>query len=178
MYNSPARTRVEREAARRSNAPVVISTLLSLVVVVAAIAVVAWLVLRTPSDAVDSAERLEPIGTAIPAPTDLPALPTVVPTEIPDPEPTALGFTGDAPAAVELPTVAAPVVETAPVVDESGPTPTPRVIALPTVAATEVPPPPPTLPPSVPVEEVPVVALAPVDVGPAAGAEHASATGH
>lgn len=160
MYNSPARTRVEREAARRRNAPVVISTLLSLVVVAAAVAVVAWLVLRTPSDAVDSAERLEPVGTAIPAPTEIPALPTVVSTQIPGPEPTALGFTGDAPAAVELPTVAAPVV------DESGPTPTPRVIALPTVAPTEVPPPPPTLPPSVPVAEVPVVALAPVEVAP------------
>ena len=52
-----------------------------------------------------------------------------------------------------LPTVAAP--------QEAGPTPTPRVIAL----ATAVPPQP-TLPPAVPVESVPVVALAPVEMAP------------
>ena len=126
MYGSPARMRVEREVARRSNAPVVISTLLSLLVVGAAVAAVAYLVLRSPSSAVDSAERLEPVGTALPAPSEPPTLPTSVPTSEPDsearPEPTALGFTGDAPAVAGLPTVAAP--------QEAGPTPTPRVIAL------------------------------------------------
>src|SRR5829696_4580276 len=162
VYGSPARMRVEREVARRSNAPVVISTLLSLLVVGAAVAAVAYLVLRSPSSAVDSAERLDPVGTALPAPSEPPTLPTSVPTSEPDsnarPEPTALGFTGDAPAVAGLPTVAAP--------QESGPTPTPRVIALPTeVPATAVPPPP-TLPPSVPVESVPVVALAPIEMAP------------
>jgi hypothetical protein len=162
VYGSPARIRVEREVARRRNAPVVISTLLSLLVVGAAVAAVAYLVLRSPSSAVDSAERLEPVGTALPAPSEPPTLPTSVPTTEPDsdarPEPTALGFTGDAPAVAGLPTVAAP--------QEAGPTPTPRVIALATVVpATDVPPQP-TLPPSVPVENVPVVALAPVEMAP------------
>jgi hypothetical protein len=162
VYGSPARMRVEREVGRRSNAPVVISTLLSLLVVGAAVAAVAYLVLRSPSSAVDSAERLEPVGTALPAPSEPPTLPTPVPTSQPDsdaqPEPTALGFTGDAPAVAGLPTAAAP--------QEAGPTPTPRVIALATaVPATEVPPQP-TLPPAVPVESVPVVALAPVEMAP------------
>ena len=162
MYGSPARIRVEREAARRNNAPVVITTLLSLLVVGVAVAAVAYLVLRSPSSTVDSAERLEPVGTALPAPSEPPTLPTPIPTSEPDseaqPEPTALGFTGDAPAAAGLPTVAAP--------QEAGPTPTPRVIALPTeVPATAVPPQP-TLPPAVPVESVPVVALAPVEMAP------------
>lgn len=162
MYGSPARIRVERDVARRSNAPVVISTLLSLLVVGAAVAAVAYLVLRSPSPAVDSAERLEPVGTALPAPSPPPTLPTSVPTSAPGsqarPEPTALGFTGDAPAVAGLPTVAAPRA--------AGPTPTPRVIARATaVPATEVPPQP-TLPPSVPVENVPVVALAPVEMAP------------
>ena len=167
VYGSPARMRVEREVARRSNAPVVISTLLSLLVVGAAVAAVAYLVLRSPSSAVDSAERLEPVGTALPAPSEPPTLPTSVPTSEPDsdaqPEPTALGFTGDAPAVAGLPTVAAPATVAAP--QEAGPTPTPRVIALATaVPATEVPPQP-TLPPA-PVENVPVVALAPVEMAP------------
>jgi hypothetical protein len=166
VYSSPARMRAEREVARRSNAPVVITTLLSLLVVGAAVAAVAYLVLRSPSSAVDSAERLEPVGTALPAPSEPPTLPTSIPTSEPDsdaqPEPTALGFTGDAPAVAGLPTVAAP--------QEAGPTPTPRVIALATaVPATTVPatvPPQPTLPPAVPVENVPVVALAPVEMAP------------
>jgi len=162
--------RVERDVARRSNAPVVITTLLSLLVVGAAVAAVAYLVLRSPSSAVDSAERLEPVGTALPAPSEPPTLPTSVPTSEPDsdgqPEPTALGFTGDAPAVAGLPTVAAP--------QEAGPTPTPRVLALPTaVSATEVPPQP-TLPPAVPVESVPVVALAPVEMAPPAAPTAAS----
>ena len=168
MYGSPARMRVEREVARRSNAPVVISTLLSLLVVGAAVAAVAYLVLRSPSSPVDSAERLEPVGTALPAPSEPPTLPTSVPASEPDsdaqPEPTALGFTGDAPAVAGLPTVAAPPTAAAP--QEAGPTPTPRVIALATaVPATEAPPQP-TLPPAVPVESVPVVALAPVEMAP------------
>src|SRR3954470_9551535 len=162
VYGSPARMRGEREVTRRSIAPVVVSTLLSLLVVGAAVAAVAYLVLRSPAPAVDSAERLEPAGTALPAPSEPPTLPTSVPTSAPDsearPEPTALGFTGDAPAVAGLPTVAAP--------QQAGPTPTPRVIAL----ATEVPatavPPQPTLPPAVPVESVPVVALAPVEMAP------------
>src|SRR5215207_318892 len=127
--------RVERGAERRSNAPVVITTLLSLLVVGAAVAAVAYLVLRSPSSAVDSAERLEPVGTALPAPSEPPTLPTPIPTSEPDsdaqPEPTALGFTGEAPAVAGLPTVAAP--------EEAGPTPTPRVIALPTEVPTTVP---------------------------------------
>ena len=45
----------------------VVTTVLSLLVVVAAVAAVAWLVFRTPSEAVDSAERLDPVGTARPA---------------------------------------------------------------------------------------------------------------
>jgi hypothetical protein len=157
---------VERDVARRSNAPVVITTLLSLLVVGAAVAAVAYLVLRSPSSAVDSAERLEPVGTALPAPSEPPTLPTPIPTSEPDsdaqPEPTALGFTGEAPAVAGLPTVAAP--------QEAEPTPTPRVIALATVVpATAVPaavPAQPTLPPAVPVESVPVVALAPVEMAP------------
>src|SRR5918998_4884022 len=167
VYSSPARMRVEREVTRRSNAPAVITTLLSLLVVGAAVAAVAYLVLRSPSAAVDSAERLEPVGTALPASSEAPTLPTPIPTSEPDsnarPEPTALGFTGEVPAAAGLPTVAAP--------QETGPTPTPRVIALPTeVPATTVPaaaPPQPTLPPAVPLENVPVVALAPVEMAPA-----------
>ena len=168
MYGSPARMRVEREAARRSNSPVVISTLLSLLVVGAAVAAVAYIVLRSPSSAVDSAERLEPVGTALPAPSEPPTLPTPVPTSEPDsdaePEPTALGFTGDAPAVAALPTVAAPATVAAP--QEAGPTPTPRVIALATAVPATAVPPQPTLPPSVPVENVPVVALAPVEMAP------------
>jgi hypothetical protein len=154
--------RVERDVARRSNAPVVISTLVSLLVVGAAVAAVAYLVLRSPSPPVDSAERLEPVGTALPAPSEPPTLPTPIPTSEPvnnaEPEPTALGFTGDAPAVAALPTVAAP--------QEAGPTPTPRVIALPTAVPATAVPPQPTLPPSVPVENVPVVALAPVEMAP------------
>jgi hypothetical protein len=154
--------RVERDVARRSNAPVVITTLLSLLLVGAAVAAVAYLVLRSPSSAVDSAERLEPVGTALPAPSEPPTLPTPIPTSEPDadaqPEPTALGFTGEAPAAAGLPTVAAP--------QEAGPTPTPRLIALPTEVPATVVPPQPTLPPAVPVENVPVVALAPVEMAP------------
>lgn len=173
--------RVEREAERRGSTAVVLSTLLSLVVVVAAIAVVAWLVLRTPSQAVDSAERLDPVGTALPAPTDPPELPTLVPTteseSEPEPEPTALGFTGEAPAApvapetpeaADLPTQTVPESESAPEAPV-GPTPTPRVIAQPTEPPpTPVPPTsvPPTLPPSVPVTQVPVVALEPVESAP------------
>jgi hypothetical protein len=163
--------RAERDAPRRGNASVVITTLLSLLVVVAAVAVVAYLVLRTPSAAVDSAERLDPVGTALPAPTDPPTLPTMVPTAETEPEDEqpALGFTGEQPAA-GLPTVAAPqpeaTEEPAAVEEVSGPTPTPRVIAQPT----EVPPTPvpaaPTLPPSVPVTQVPVVALQPVEAAP------------
>src|SRR5215208_1115123 len=162
VYGSPARLRVEREVVRRSNAPVVITTLLSLLVVGAAVAAVAYLVLRSPSSAVDSAERLEPVGTALPAPSDPTTLPTPIPTAEPDAdaqaEPTALGFTGEAPAVAGLPTVAAP--------QEAGPTPTPRVIALPTEAPVLAAPPQPTLPPSVPVDSVPVVALAPVEMAP------------
>src|SRR3954469_7204823 len=101
VYGSPARMRVEREVTRRSNAPVVVSTLLSLLVVGAAVAAVAYLVLRSPSPAVDSAERLEPIGTALPAPSQSQSLPTSIPSSKSDsdaqPEPTALGFTGNAP---------------------------------------------------------------------------------
>ncbi len=167
VYSSPARVRVERGVTRRSNAPVVITSLLSLLVVGAAVAAVAYLVLRSPSSEIDSAERLEPVGTALPAPSEPPSLPTPVPTAQPDsnaqPETTALGFTGEAPAAAGLPTVAAP--------QETGPTPTPRVIALPTeVPATTVPAaaqPQSTLPPAVPLEDVPVVALAPVEMAPA-----------
>jgi hypothetical protein len=164
VYGSPARIRVEREVGRRSNAPVVITTLLSLLVVGAAVAAVAYLVLRSPSSAVDSAERLEPVGTALPAPSEPPTLPTPIPTSEPEsdaqPEPTALGFTGEAPAVAGLPTVAAP--------EEAGPTPTPRVIALtteePTTTEPAAVPAQPTLPPAVPVESVPVVALAPVEM--------------
>src|SRR5919107_3508895 len=162
VYGSPARMRVEREVTRRSNAPVVISTLISLLLVGAAVAAVAYLVLRAPSSAVDSAERLEPVGTALPAPSEPPTLPTSVPTTEPDsdarPEPTALGFTGDAPAVAGLPTVAAP--------QEAGPTPTPRVIALATAVPSTEGPPPPTLPPSVPGGKVPGVALDPVEMAP------------
>jgi hypothetical protein len=156
--------RVEEEASRRGNATVVVSTLLSLLVVVVAVAVVAYLVLRSPATDVDSAERLDPVGTALPAPTDVPVLPTEVPTEEPDPEPTALGFTGEAPAVVGLPTVAAPQ-------EDAGPTPTPRVLSLPTAVPTVLPtaiPPAPTLPPAVPVENIPVVALQPVESAPPA----------
>ncbi len=148
--------------ARRSNAPVVITTLLSLLLVGAAVAAVAYLVLRSPSSPVDSAERLEPVGTALPAPSEPPTLPTPIPTSELDadaqPEPTALGFTGEAPAVAGLPTMAAP--------QEAGPTPTPRLIALPTEAPATAVPSQPTLPPAVPVENVPVVALAPVEMAP------------
>jgi hypothetical protein len=168
VYGSPARMRVERQATRRNNAPVVISTLLSLLVVGAAVAAVAYLVLRSPSSTVDSAERLEPVGTALPAPSEPPTLPTPIPASEPDseaePEPTALGFTGDAPAVAGLPTVAAPPTAAAP--QEAGPTPTPRVIALATAVPATAVPPQPTLPPAVPVENVPVVALAPVEMAP------------
>src|SRR5215207_9290280 len=162
VYGSPARMRVERKAARRRHAPVVISTLILLLVVGAAVAAVAYLVLRSPSSAVDSTETLEPVGTALPAPSEPPTIPTPIPTSEPEldalPEPTALGFTGEAPAVAALPTVAAP--------QEAGPTPTPRVIALRAeVPATAVPPQP-TLPPAVPVDDVPVVALAPVEMSP------------
>ena len=144
--------------------PVVISTLLSLLVVGAAVAAVAYLVLRSPSTAVDSAERLEPVGTALPAPSEPPTLPTPIPTTESDsnarPEPTALGFTGEAP--VAWPTVA-----------NRGRTPTGsdqrrrrRVIALPTECPLTAVPPQPTLPPAVPVDSVPVVALAPVESAP------------
>ena len=122
MYSSPARMRVERQATRRGNASTVVMSLLSLLVVVAAVAAVAYLVLRTPSSAVDSAERLEPVGTSIAAPSEVPALPTEIPTA--PPAPTALGFTGDEPAVVALPTVETP--EAAPQEAVSGPTPTPR----------------------------------------------------
>ena len=174
--------RLEQETARRGNAPALITTVLSLLVVAAAVAAVAWLVLRSPSEAVDSAERLEPVGTALPAPTEQPALPTPIPPELS--EPAAPGFTGDAPEASGLPTVAAPR-EAESVPQDAGPTPTPRVVALPTAApptlpaAQPTPLPAPTLPPAVPVEAVPVVALEPVEVAqpaPTAAAEPAADT--
>jgi hypothetical protein len=152
--------RMERNAARRTNAGAVITTLLSLLVVAAAVAVVAYFVLRSPSPAVDSAERLEPVGTALPAPTEQPSLPTPIPTT--EPEPTVLGFTGEEPANSGLPTVAAPQ-ETPPAA--TGPTPTPRVLALPTEIPPTAPPPPPTLPPAQ-ATSVPVVALQPVEAAP------------
>lgn len=165
--------RVERETERRGNAAAVITTLLSLLVVAAAVGVVAWLVLRTPSSAVDSAERLDPIGTALPAPTDQPILPTLEPTpdaqSVAEPEPTALGFTGEQPPAAGLPTAAANEPEATATAAPAGPTPTPRVIAQPTAPpATAVPtlPPAPTLPPSIPVTQVPVVALEPIEAAP------------
>ena len=171
--------RLEQETARRGNAPVVITTVLSLLVVAAAVAAVAWLVLRSPSEAVDRAERLEPVGTALPAPTEQPTLPTPIPT-VPS-EPAAPGFTGDAPEASGLPTVAAPrEAESGP--QDAGPTPTPRVVALPTALPATLPPaqptplPAPTLPPAVAVEAVPVEALEPVEVvqsAPTAAAEPA-----
>jgi hypothetical protein len=151
--------RAEREAARRGNASVVISTVLSLLVVVAAVAIVAYLVLRTPSSPVDSAQRLEPVGTALPAPTDPPTLPTAIPTAVAEvkAEPTALGFSGEQPAVAGLPTVAAAE-------EATGPTPTPRVIAQPTAVPPTAVLPAPTLPPAVAVTSVPVVALQPVEV--------------
>jgi hypothetical protein len=166
VYGPSARLRAERDATRRSNATVVISTVLSLLVVVAAVAVVAYLVLRTPSTAVDSAERLDPVGTALPAPTEQPVLPTPVPTVAnqAEPEPTALGFSGEQPAVSGLPTMAAPQ-------EPAGPTPTPRLIAQPTEIPPTPIPPPPTLPPAVPVTQVPVVALQPVESAPPAPAQ-------
>ena len=185
MYGSPARMRLEQQSARRGNAPVVITTVLSLLVVAAAVAAVAWLVLRTPSEAVDSAERLEPVGTALPAPTEQPTLPTPIPTQAS--EPAAPGFTGEAPEVSALPTVAAPQAqETEAVAQDVGPTPTPRVVALPTApavtlpAAQPTPLPAPALPPAVPVEAVPVVALEPVEVAqpaPTVAAETAEDAG-
>src|SRR3954468_2631690 len=157
VYSSPARMRVEREATRRGNASTVIMSLLSLLVVVAAVAAVAYLVLRTPSSAVDSAERLEPVGTSIAAPSEVPALPTEIPTA--PPAPTALGFTGDQPAVIALPTVEPPAA--APQEAVSGPTPTPRLIALPTAPPPTEAVPQSTLPPVAPVSSVPVEALAP-----------------
>src|SRR3954469_21449835 len=124
VYSSPARMRVERQATRRGNTSTVVMSLLSLLVVVAAVAGVAYLVLRAPSSAVDSAERLEPVGTSIAAPSEVPALPTEIPTA--PAVPTALGFTGEQPTAIALPTVAAP--QAVPQESVSGPTPTPRVI--------------------------------------------------
>jgi hypothetical protein len=163
--------RLEQQTARRGNASVVVTTMLSLLVVAVAVAAVAWLVFRSPSEAVDSAERLEPVGTALPAPTEEPTLPTPSPTQ--PSQPAAPGFTGEAPGASGLPTVESPrEAESLP--QDAGPTPTPRVVALPTAPAEAPPPtlpaaqptplPAPTLPPSVPVEAVPVVALEPVEV--------------
>ena len=171
MYGTSARLRAERDATRRHNASVVISTVLSLFVVAVAVAVVAYLVLRTPSTAVDSAERLDPVGTALPAPTEQPALPTAIPTQPTEanPEPTALGFSGEQPAVSGLPTMTAPQ-------EPAGPTPTPRLIAQPT----EIPPTPisapPTLPPAVPVTQVPVVALQPVEAAPPAPTQSQAVT--
>jgi hypothetical protein len=137
-------------------------SLLSLLVVVAAVAAVAYLVLRTPSSAVDSAERLEPVGTSIAAPSEVPALPTEIPT-VP-PAPAAPGFSGSQRTVIALPTVETPAA--APQEAVSGPTPTPRVIALPTRPPPTPAAPPPTLPPAAPVNSVPVQALAPVESAP------------
>ncbi|MFN8589920.1 MAG: hypothetical protein U0031_00575 [Thermomicrobiales bacterium] len=167
MYSSPTRLRMEREAGRRGNAAVVVSTLLSLAVVVAAVAVVAYLVLREPASSVDSAERLDPVGTAISAPTEAPNLPTPIPTQEPAQEPAAPGFSGDQPEISALPTVDAAPDTAAAAPEATGPTPTPRLVALPTEPPTAVPTlpaPVATLPP--PPSEVPVVALAPVEVAP------------
>lgn len=163
----------EQEEAQRSNSAVIITSILSLLVVVAAVGIVAWLVLRSPASAVDSAERLDPVGTALPAPTDQPALPTPLPTEPPVATEESAELPSSAnnqtqqeapenpPAVVGLPTVASEELD-----EPAGPTPTPRVIAQPT----EIPPTPvpaaPTLPPSIPVTEVPVVALQPVEQAP------------
>lgn len=157
MYGSPARARIEEEAEQRSNASVVIASILALLVVAVAVAAVAYLVLREPTSAVDSAERLEPVGTALPAPTE-PALPTPTPTQEPAAAPTAANFSGSAPAVTGLPTVAAPL--------DAGPTPTPRIIAQPTDVPPTPLPPAPTLPPVVAVTAVPVVALQPVEQAP------------
>ena len=159
MYSSPARARIDQQADQRSSVAVVITSVLALLVVVAAVGAVAWLVLRSPDSAVDSAERLEPVGTALPAPTEVAETPTPQPTN--EPEPTSLAFTGDQLPAIALPTVASePAVVEEP--ESAGPTPTPRIIEQPAAIPTVVP----TLPPAPPVTAVPVVALQPVTQAP------------
>ncbi|MFT4037729.1 MAG: hypothetical protein QM692_06085 [Thermomicrobiales bacterium] len=150
----------------------VITSLLALLVVAAAVAAVAWVVLRAPSSAVDSAERLEPVGTALPAATEVAQVPTPTPTPNPAPttapEPTAAVLSNEQPAAIALPTVAAP--QDAPQ-ELVGPTPTPRVIDRQEAAPTAVPtalPQPTALPTAPPVTAVPVVALQPVQQPPTA----------
>jgi hypothetical protein len=140
----PARANAARQRASRGYVSA-IGALLSLALIAAAVAVVAYLVVRTPS-ATESAERLEPVGTAITA-AELPAqAPTPTPTREPEIDP-------EAPAIAALPTAAAAPLE-------SGPTPTPRLMSLP--AAAETPTAAPTIPP-IPASAPLAVALAPVD---------------
>ena len=93
--------------------------------------------LRSPEPAVDSAERREPVGTALPAPTEIAETPTPTPQPTTAPEPTSLAFTGEQPPAIALPTVeSAPVIDQEP--ENAGPTPTPRAINQPAAIPTAV----------------------------------------
>ena len=157
VSRSPRRGGVEREP-RRRNASGIISTLLALALVGTAVAAVISLVVLNSLAAVDSSERREAVGTAIAAPMEPLSLPTLVPAA--EPEPAALEFSGDRPAIAALPTVA---TSNQTALQETGPTPTPRIMALPMAVPPTLPVPAPTPPPPAPVVDVPVVALAPVE---------------
>src|SRR4051794_1313994 len=92
-----ASERVDDAALRRSTVAVVKSSLLALVLVAAATLMVASVVLRTPTAAVDPTERQEPVGVARAASGDLPAELTLAA------EPPVVGVGGEPPAVTARP---------------------------------------------------------------------------
>src|SRR6476469_5970882 len=123
--SSTASERGDDAALRRSTAAVIKASLLALVLVAAAAIIVAVVVLRTPAAAVDPTGRQGSVGVARAAPNDLPAEPTWAP------KPPAVDVGGD-------PLVVTALTRTVLTHDTyapaQAPTPTPRVMSLPTVA--------------------------------------------
>jgi hypothetical protein len=147
---------VRKATARNRGGGSVVSALFSLTLVAAAVAAVAYLVVRTPPVAVNSAERVAPIGTAIVAAEIVLTTPAPAPERAA--EAAAAAFRGNAPGAVALPTVATERLA-------EGPTPTPRILSLPTAVPSTTPTPWATTLPA-PTRIAPAVALAPVSSEP------------
>jgi hypothetical protein len=161
LSSSLSRRRQESGLRPRKPTPNIVATVLSLLVLAALVTAVAFLVLRIIPTAMDTANSTEPAGTTIAAPAEQAAPPTPIPTVAS--ELSAPGFHGQAPAVAMLPTVAVPQEVPA---AEAPPTPTPRVVLLPTAVPTILPSPA-TLPPSRPVSSQPIVAQAPEAAPPA-----------
>lgn len=120
---NPTASRRSNDAALRRST--VMSSLLALILVGATAAIIAVIVLRTPAPAVDPIGEQDPVGVARAASRDL-AMDSAF-TE----EPPVAGGVGDSRAVTARPQTAAVHDTTSPV---QPPTPTPRIMSLPTVA--------------------------------------------